>query len=357
MLNTDFERGGTPTVIYELATRLRQRGHDVSAACLASLGPVGSLMRASGVPVHALGARSAFDLGVFGRLSELLGGGFDCVFSFLVHANVVAAWNARRRPQVRWLQSIQTTQPRPRWHWLAQRWAARHADTIVVPSQSVADCAAARAGVPVSRIAIIPNGVEVRRFSGVKRSPPRAAVVGFLGRLDPVKRVPDLIDAAALLDAAVRVDIYGDGEQRDHLQRLLERKGMEGRVVLRGASPSPEAALAQIDVLALCSAAEGMPMVLLEAMAAGIPIVATDVPGIRDVVRHEETALLCPARDPVALAAALRRMLIDSQLRERLVASAHAHVCGQFSWDRIIPRYEALLFEDSLRTRGTVNQS
>src|ERR1700722_13453300 len=121
LLVTDLHIGGTPTVVRELAIRLHAGGNDVQVACLDAWGPTADAIVAAGVPVTALNARGVFDLLVVARLARFIRREkFDVVLSFLVHANVAAAVASRFVANVRWLQSIQTTQPSPHWHWVLQ---------------------------------------------------------------------------------------------------------------------------------------------------------------------------------------------------------------------------------------------
>ncbi|HSV13626.1 MAG TPA: glycosyltransferase, partial [Tepidisphaeraceae bacterium] len=140
LLITDLELGGTPTVVRELAVRLRRdvAAAHVEVACLSKWGPVATQLQEAGVTVTALDAKGVADLGIVARLIRFLHGRkFDTVFSFLVHANTVAAMASVSVRDIRWIQAIQTTQPWPRWHWLAQGVAQLAADAVVVPSPSV----------------------------------------------------------------------------------------------------------------------------------------------------------------------------------------------------------------------------
>ncbi len=139
LLVTDLEIGGTPTVIRELATRLHAPPNVcVEVACLSHWGPVASEIAAAGVSVTPLNAHGLQSLPhLVGKLARLLHDRkIDTLFSFLVHANLVAALAAGFAPGVRCLQSIQTTQPNPRWHWRVQRAIQIAADAVVVPSPS-----------------------------------------------------------------------------------------------------------------------------------------------------------------------------------------------------------------------------
>lgn len=358
LLITDLEIGGTPAVVRELSTRLHASGVDVQVACLAARGPVAGQIESGGVAVTALGAGSALDWAVVSRLVKLIRRErIDTVLSFLVHANAVAAAASRFVSGVRWLQSIQTTQPYPRWHWLAQAAASLAAEKIIVPSESVAGAARKWAFVADEKMSVIPNAVDVAELAGVRatrsdRSVGRAVAVGFIGRLDPIKRVGDLISAVGLLTAGVHLHIFGEGSERVRIQSQIAAMGLQDRVTLHGAIGRPQEALRQIDVLVLPSSAEGFGLVLIEAMAGRVPVIATDAPGIRDVVRRGETGLLVPVGAPAELAGAIRRVVSDSALRDRLVMAGFEDVLARFSWDSVLPRYRQLLLGEASNPGG-----
>jgi glycosyltransferase involved in cell wall biosynthesis len=346
LLITDLEIGGTPTVLRELATRLNDpaRGVEVEVASLKDLGPVGAELAAQGIPVTALNATSPLSLPLVARrLRRLIRErGIDTVVSFLVHANVVAALAVPRA--VRLIDSIQTTQPHPRWHWRAQRWAARRAERIVVPSASVADAGEARSGIPPAQFEIIPNAVDPDAFprSPVPAAPPADYPIGFIGRLDPVKRVPDLIDAVVPIGDRVTLDIFGDGADRERIERHIKSVGA-GNVALHGAIRRPQDALANLGMLVLPSEAEGFGLVLIEAMAAGVPVVATNAPGIRNVVTHGSNGLLVPVARPDELTRAITRVIDGPDLRARLIENGLRTVREKFSWSAVLPQYRELL--------------
>lgn len=345
LLITDLEIGGTPTVVRELATRLHAQGVRIEVASLKDLGHNGAVLASRDVPVTALHAGGVFSLpAVARRLRQLIRGrDIDTVLSFLVHANVVASVSVPRR--VRLLQSIQTTQPRPAWHWRAQRWAAGRAELLIVPSTSIVDAAMQRSHLDPDNFVVIPNAVDPADFarSTIPLAPPNDYPIGFIGRLDPVKRVPDLIRAVAPIGDRVTLDIFGDGPDRERIEREIESTGC---VALRGAIRRPQEALREIGLLVLPSEAEGFGLVLIEAMASGVPVIATDAPGIRDVVRHEVNGLLVPVGAPPALTAAIERVISDAGLRARLIEAGFRTVRERYTWDRVLPQYRAALAID-----------
>jgi glycosyltransferase involved in cell wall biosynthesis len=347
LLITDLQIGGTPTVVRELATRLNDpaNGIEVEVACLAKWGPVADQLRDAGVTVTAFGARGAAEfLGVRKRLVRLCREKqFDTVFSFLIHANAIAAAASSSLAGVRFIQSIQTTQPNPRWHWWVQSFIHGRAEWVVVPSPSAAEVAREWSGVRSEKIRVIANAVDVEQFENL--DPPLNVTplpVGFIGRLDPIKRLPDLIHAVGLLRDRVRLHIFGEGSERPELERLIRHLQLTGIVTLHGVVPRPQDALRRIGLLVLPSKAEGFGLVLIEAMAAGVPVLATNVAGIRDVVRNGETGVLVPC-DAQALAAALERLVEDPQRRARLAAAGGEDVRQRFTWAAVLPQYRELL--------------
>jgi len=349
LLVTDLEIGGTPTIVRELAIRLSRGGKaHVHVACLAPAGPVARQIRDAGVKVTALGSRAAYDVRILPRLSRLVREEkFDVILSFLIHANATAALLAPFHGEIRWMQSIQTTQPEPRWHWALQRLIHPAADAIVVPTESVAEVAQRWCAIPPGKIVVIPNAVDPVDFADAH--PPaciferRPVPIGFIGRLDPVKRIGDLLEAVQRLDELVHLHIFGEGAARPAIEMCISALRVEEDVTLHGAIRRPQEALQQVGILVLPSDAEGFGLVLIEAMAAGVNVVATDVAGIRDVVRDGQTGLLVAPRDPAALAEAIRRMVSDAFLRQRLAACGLAEVRARFTWEIVVRKYEGLL--------------
>lgn len=339
-------------MVRELAVRLRGPEAHVEVACLSSWGPVADQLKAAGVAVTALNARGCADLRVVPRLIRLIDQGrFDTVFSFLVHANAVAAAAAALRGSVRYLQSIQTAQPKPRWHWWLQRIIHPAAEKIVVATESVAKAAGEWSGVAPEKIVIIANAIDPADYPGLGAGHWALASqhlagpfpIGFIGRLDPVKRIPDLLEAVHRLSGLVQLHVFGEGGERRRIESEIARLGVSDCVTMHGAAARPQEALEKIGLLVLPSAAEGFGLVLIEAMAAGVPVVATNVPGIRDVVRDGQTGLLVPAASPQRLAEAIERMVRDAAMRRRIAEEAAADVRQRFSWEKVIEQYRALL--------------
>jgi 2-deoxystreptamine N-acetyl-D-glucosaminyltransferase/2-deoxystreptamine glucosyltransferase len=229
--------------------------------------------------------------------------------------------------------------------WVERR-ALRRADAVVALTERTA--AAVRAdGVPAARVHTIPSGFDPGLFAG-RVSPGRDPDVlaglgrpriGYVGRLAPQKRPDVLVEAFGLMRERAELVVVGDGPDRALVERAVAGSPARERITLRGfvAHEAVPGVLAALDVLVLPSAYEEMGSVLTEAMAAGLPVVASDVGGIPTVVVDGRTGLLVPPLDRAALAAALDLVVGDPDLRARLAAGARERA-GEYAWPRLAAR-------------------
>jgi sugar transferase (PEP-CTERM/EpsH1 system associated) len=238
----------------------------------------------------------------------------------------------------------------------AQRWAWLHADRILSVSSRLAERMSQEIGVPLERIHVIRNGVNLERFQGAPTLSARSTfglpadidlVIGAVGRLVDVKNHAGLVDAVVELRARgrrVAVVIAGDGPLRPQLEAQIAQHGLEDHVRLLGHRADVEAVLGGLDVFVQSSSSEGMSNTILEAMAAGLPVVATHVGGADEMVVDGETGVLVPARDAVALANALDR-LAEAATRRAMGRAGRARALAQFSLDRMIESYQSFYCE------------
>jgi len=228
---------------------------------------------------------------------------------------------------------------------LAGRLTARLADVVVAPSRRTASELARDYG--AREVAVIPNGVA----AGVARPPDAragGATVLYAGRLRSRKAVVVLVRAFAEVAAAVpeaRLVVAGDGEQRGAIEREVARLGLAGRTELLGAVPRAEvtARLARAVVFCLPSIYEGLPLAILEAMAAGVAVVTTAVSGHPDAIVDGESGWLVPAEDSRALASALIHALRDPAERRRRTEAAGRRFAERFEIGVVARRYLELL--------------
>jgi glycosyltransferase involved in cell wall biosynthesis/uncharacterized membrane protein len=202
------------------------------------------------------------------------------------------------------------------------------------------------------RTVVIHNAVDTTSFLPARRRgrPPRIVSVA---RFAFPKDFASLVSALALVTADVRATFVGEGPALSEIATIIEMQGLEGKVELLGARGDVRELLASSDVFVLSSRSEGHPVSLLEAMAAGLPVVATDVGGVAESVVHGQTGLLVPAGDVTALAAALERLVDDEQLRRRLGTAGRVRACELFDLARFRSSHLELYQRELERTRAS----
>ncbi|MGD1018511.1 MAG: glycosyltransferase [Verrucomicrobiia bacterium] len=214
-------------------------------------------------------------------------------------------------------------------------WYADHfTDLTVSVSEDIAQQARDSKELQPSRLQVIPNGIRVDRFAAAPRGAGRR--VGTVGRLVPEKNYPLLLRATAAIPD-VDVVFVGDGPLREELQ-----KQADARVSFLGQRADVAELLAGFDVFVLPSNTEGMSIALLEAMAAGRPIVVTAVGGNVELIKHMQTGLVVPPNDEAALRTAIERLLADTALATRLGTAARAAAEKHHSVKAMTDRYEEL---------------
>lgn len=215
--------------------------------------------------------------------------------------------------------------------WM-RRWLLRGAAAVVVPSRGLAGVARARWKVSASKLHHLQNGVDLSRFAGVPRAPRAPVVVGAVAHFRPEKDVPALVEAFSRCAHRGQAELLlvGDGVERARAEALARERGIPERVRFAGAVQDTAPLYAQMDVFALSSRTEQMPLVVLEAMAAALPIAAPAVGDVAAMVADANRPLICAPRDPTALAASLDQLLADAALRQRLGAANRARCVAEF---------------------------
>ncbi len=330
LLVTDLQRGGTPLRLARLAVGLRDAGIAVHVGCLAPPGPVGDALEATGIPTFACGARSARDCAALVRLAHHLRRiRPDLIHATLTHANVAAriAGGWLRIPVV---TSTATIEVERRWHLVLERLTARWDRGHIVNGRTLARHVAEVFRVPPARIHVIPpcpppvagdmRRDEARAQLGI---PPHEFVVLWVGRLDRVKRVELVIRCAEILSSVPnRFLLAGDGPDRMAVERALRLSSAAGTVHLLGWQTELAPLWAAADVLLFPSLTEGTPNAVLEAMAAGVPVVASDIPALRELSGDGKRLLLVAADAPKAYADALLWLRANEAQRRDLIQRA-----------------------------------
>ena len=226
-----------------------------------------------------------------------------------------------------------------------QRLVTRRSAARISVGEQSARLAERYAGLPAGTVGAIRNGIPRREPLPARET--TTCTFGFLGRLEPQKGLDVLLRALARVPAAT-VEIMGSGGQAAELARLAVELGLAERVRFTPGSPDTAGFWAGIDVFVLPSRAEGLPLVVLEALQSGRPVLATDVGSIREVL-DEQVAVLVPPGDVDALAAALRALAEDADLRDRLAASVRARAVTMWAADDMAAAYDAV-YRSALRS-------
>lgn len=237
----------------------------------------------------------------------------------------------------------------------ARRWLYEQADAVFAVSDEVRAYYCCQTGFPAARMQVIANGVDVRRIaapdkSGVRREwgiADNDFVIGTVARFDATKDLFTLARAFALLranhpQASLKLLLVGDGAERPLLEAFAAEHGLQSAVIFTGMQAEVPRLLGALDVFALSSVSEGMPLTVLEAMAAGLPVVATNVGALPELVVEGQTGWLMPPQQPAALAEALARFVTQPALGVEFGAAGRQRVARQFSLDAMLQRYADL---------------
>ncbi|MCA3178842.1 MAG: glycosyltransferase [Burkholderiales bacterium] len=334
-----LEVGGLERVVVALSAEQVRRGDTVTIACLFHEGPLAGDARAAGVEVISCDKRPGADGGALRRLRYALRSRSPQVLH--THNPTAHYYGVFAALGLRGMRRISTR------HGMGSFRASRRRErlyrlSMIATDSAVAVCQAARErfvtrGVmPRGRSEVVVNGVDLARFAA--RDPARrdalvrdlglgdtASLFGSVGRLNEAKDPSNLVDAFARTVAAhprAALVIVGDGELRAAVEARVRGHGIGDRVRLLGTRADVPALLASFDAFVLASGTEGYSLALVEAAAAALPAVATDVGGNREIVSDGRTGLIVPPADPAALAAAMIALAGDPERREALGTAA-----------------------------------
>lgn len=349
-----LDRAGAEKQLVLLATGLPRDEFDVHVCALTRGGPLAANLAEADIPCTVIGKRWRLDPMAYRRLRRHVAAlQPDLVQTWLFAGNAYGRAAAFSCGVKRVVACERCVDPwKSDLQMIVDRRLARRTDRIVANSPAVRDFYV-RHGLPADRFEVIPNGVpepapSTRTREGLLKElnlPADVRLVGLVGRLWSQKRVKDAIWAIDLLKV-IRGDIHllilGDGPQRDRLRRFRDQSRIQDKVHFLGHRDDALDLLPHFDVLLSSSGYEGQSNAILEAMAAGVPVVATDIPGTRDLVIHEQTGLLAAPGALADLAKYVQRLLDDRDLASRLAAAGRERARACFSVPGMIARYVEL---------------
>ena len=355
-LTHDLTLGGLEQVVMTLARTIDRRRFDVSVLCLWELGAFGEQLIAQGIPVDVLHVRR--ERTAFRKVARYLRQRRVDVLhthntpSFL-HGSLGAF--LARTPTVVHTDHARDFPDRMRY-MVAEHIASHLVYRVVGVSEHTTNNLHRYEKIPRRKLLTIQNGIDGSRFRApvdvaAKRReldlPADGFVIGLASRLTPQKDVPNLLRAMCIVvqeipNVTLLVVGEGDGSERDELRTTANELGLGDRVRFLGMRFDIPELLATFDVYASSSVWEGLPMVILEAMAAGCPIVATAVGGLPTAITHNVNGSLVPPRDHEALAAALIELLRDGERRARYARAGRQVFATRYSAEIMARQYEAL---------------
>lgn len=323
--------------------------------------------RAQGIEVDVIEERHAFDPAVLGQLRKIV---FrrkpDLLQTHMVKSHFLTKLTGvvKAYPWIAYHHGYTTTDLKTRAYNQLNRWSLPSAARVITVCQAFAD-QLARARVCADRIAVCHNSVvppilrspqarsTLRRQLGINEGD---KVIVSIGRLSREKGHPDLITAMEILGrtspgSKPQLLIVGDGPERPTLEKVAQTKGLSEQIVFVGHTDDVHKYYAVADIFALPSHSEGSPNVLLEAMSAGLPVVATAVGGIPEIAISGKNSLLVAAHNPGTFAQALARLLRNESIAQELGASARRHVQTSFSPEKqarsLLETYQQVLSPSS----------
>lgn len=355
---TELAVGGAERNLVRLATGLHGDGFEVRVYSLQPppQPPKDTLvaaLQAARVPTSFLGARSAWHIPLVTRrlARELKAWQPDVVQGFMFHGNMVATWASRLAKVENLLWGLRVADPNPRRLWLERRFVHR-AKRVVCVSESVKRFAVEQWRVDPAKLLVIPNGIDLREYESVQPVGPSELgvpagrrILLCVGRLHEQKGLDWLLSfAPAMLDHLPEHDLVlvGDGPQRPKLEALAAAGSAAGRIHFAGFRSDIPRCLAAADALLLPSRWEGMPNVLLEAMASGLPVVATESHGVAEALGDPSDGQMVPLSDAEAFQRAVVAIASQAELAKRLGERNRQRIADVFSTEQTLALHRQL---------------
>jgi sugar transferase (PEP-CTERM/EpsH1 system associated) len=356
----DLENGGAERVLVTLASGLDPQRFRPLVCCLTKKGRMAVELEARGIPVVTINKRPKLDLAMLFRLCKLMREQkIDIVHTHVFTANFwgrLAAIFANVPVLITHEHSTFTVDNRFR-RWI-ENVLIRRTNRVITVSENLRRRLVSEGRLPPNVVVTIHNGLHLQPQSSdeAKRAQLRRElglekfdhVIGTVGRLEPRKNYPLLLEAIAMLLARhprAALLMIGSGPEKEKLQQQAHNLGISGQVVFTGYRSDISGLLGLMSTFCLSSTTEGISMAILEAMAAGVPVVATQVGGNVEIIPDRQHGILVPSGDVAALANALSETLSNQDAAIKMAKHGQARICEFFSEQHMIQRIEALYMQ------------
>jgi sugar transferase (PEP-CTERM/EpsH1 system associated) len=353
--------GGLERIVVDLVRQGQELGQQVSVVCLERRGTLAHQVEDLKARLVCVNKKSGLKFKTIGRMKAVL----RELHPDVVHTHQVGALfytgtaarsvgvpvvvHTEHINNIRKSSSGRLRRLRMSWLWW---WAARYAARFFCVSEDIAQEMRDRRLVPTEKLCVLLNGIDTVRFAGSSEATALreemgiaadSPVIGTVGRLNEVKSQDLLLRAFAEIKKRIpeaHLLLVGDGPMREALGELAVKLRIAPAVHFTGYQAQPERFLHAMNVFALTSRLEGLPLAILEAWAAGLPVVASAVGGVPDLVQHEGNGLLFPSGDETMLVTLLQKLIRDPQRAHRLGAAGRREVVARYSLTRMAEDYQ-----------------
>jgi len=362
MLSTDLQPGGYPLRLMRLALAVRERGVEPIVGSLAPRGPLHDELERAGIATFACDARGGHDATCLVRLARHVRTiDPDLIHAGLFHANVAARLVGRLDRPRPILTSTITIEIERQWHRWGEALTGGVSDLHFANAPSVAAHVRDDLGFAPDRVTLLPNGIDCAAVAGVEKArretlgiPDAVPLLVWAGRMDPIKDLPTFVEVADRLNklCGAHALLLGDGPERGRVEAMVVERKLTDAVHLAGWRKNVVEWLKAADVLVFPSLTEGCPNVLLEAMAAGCPVVAGDIAPCRDLIVNGRDGLLCPVGEAAEFAEAASSLVGDSNKRLFLSRNARSRVLVEHDLPLVVDQLVRVYRNVHLGRRG-----
>lgn len=347
-----LDQGGAEKQLVTLACNIDRSQFEPHVITLTRGGPYIAHLEQNKVPVHSVEKRGKFDPFAIQRLGKIVGRiKPDVLHTWIFAANAYGRWVGIRKQVPVVLAGERSVDPWKRgWQIAIDRYLYKRTAGILTNSSGVRDFYASK-GIDPAAFHIIPNGIgesstaQIPREVALQRMgvPPEAKVFGSVGRLWPQKGYKELVWAAGMVNVAdptYHYVILGDGPQMPLLEQFRDTTGVAHSVHLIGHRSDAAELIPHFDLMWNGSLYEGQSNSIMEAMRAKVPVIASDIPGNRDLIEHDVSGLLYPIGSIDQLLKSTTRLFQDAELRNRLVEGAFLKLKRDFSIEKMVKSHE-----------------
>ncbi len=341
--------GGAEKLLLELIKKTDKDKFDISLCTINGAGPLLSEFEKLGITLKIFQKKTKFDLNVIGQSKGFLkeikpdivhthlfaGDTWGRIAAILAHVPVIISTEHNINLDENWLKRIIK---------LILSWFT---DKIIAVSQGVKDYTIKFEKINPQKLEVIYNGIDLNKFNfrglrQIELNKINAIVVARLaeqkGHRYLLEAMPDIIKKYP----GFVLNILGRGNLKDDLEKQAQDLGIANQVVFKGTSLEPEKILNQMDLFILPSVWEGLGIAIIEAQAIGLPVLASNIGGIKELIEHKKTGLLFEPKDPQAIFEAVDLLLSNPEMAKQLVENAHSQVKEKFSLDNMVTQYEKI---------------